>query len=220
MSDKEVVDVTTEVAKEIAQDVYYDVAKPAMKSVGELVGLLPRAIKAALSPLEKWILQKEYNLAETQKMLEQKLQNVLPEQIESPPSHIAVPVIQYISYCADAEELRNMYANLLACSMDKAQKNNVHPSFVEIIKQLSPDDARILNYMNRHCVIPIITLKMPLADSSCLYFLNDFTDIPEICGCENVDDEAIELCFANLIRLGLVEKDDFFDSRKLKFLER
>ena len=37
--------------------------------------LLVRAIHVALSPLEKWVLQKEYNVAETKKLLEEKLAN-------------------------------------------------------------------------------------------------------------------------------------------------
>ena len=136
MSEKEILDVTTEVAKEIAKNVYNDAGKPVAKPTGELVGLIPRAIKAALSPLEKWILQREYNVAETKKLLEEKLQNTPPELIESPAPHIAVPAMQYISYCMDNEELREMYANLLANSMNKVVKDGVHPGFVEIIKQL------------------------------------------------------------------------------------
>ena len=220
MSEKEFLDVTAEVAKEIAEDVYEDAGKPIAKPTGELVGLIPRAIKAALSPLEKWILQKEYNVEETRKLLEKKLENVSPDQIEAPEPHIAVPAMQYISYCMDNEELREMYANLLACSMKKAQKNGVHPGFVEIIRQLSPDEARILNYMNEHCTIPTITLQISFTDSSGLYYLKDFTDVPEICGCENTADEARDLCFGNLIRLGLIEKNDSFHNAKSPLLER
>ena len=138
MSEQELM---SEVAKEIAKDVYQDAGKPIVKPTGELVGLIPRAIKAALLPIEKWIESREYNLAETKKLLEQKLANISPEQIASPEAHIAVPALQYISYCMDNEELRNMYANLLASSMNKAVINGVHPSFVEIIKQLHQGKA-------------------------------------------------------------------------------
>jgi hypothetical protein len=42
------------------------------------------------------------------------------------------------------EELRNLYANLLAKSMNEDTKDKVHPAYVEIIKQLSPLDAQII----------------------------------------------------------------------------
>ena len=80
-------------------------------------------------------------------MLELKLEKVSPELIEAPEPYIAVPAVQYISYCMNNEELRNMYANLLANSMNKVVKDGVHPGFVEIIKQLSPDEAKFLKYM-------------------------------------------------------------------------
>ena len=49
----------TDVLKEVVKDVYTDVGHPVAKPTGELVGLVPRAVKAALAPLEKWILQRE-----------------------------------------------------------------------------------------------------------------------------------------------------------------
>ena len=94
-------EITKEVVKEISKDVYDDIISPVAKPTGTILGLIPRAIKAALSPLEKWILQKEYNISEIQRLLEEKLKNVSPELIGTPEPYIAVPAIQYISYCMD-----------------------------------------------------------------------------------------------------------------------
>ena len=204
MSDKKMLDVTAEIAKEIAKDAYDDVGKPVMKPTGELVSLIPRAIKAALSPLEKWVLQKEYNVAETKKLLEEKLQNTPPELIESPEPHIAVPAMQYISYCMDNEELREMYANLLANSMNKVVKDGVHPGFVEIIKQLSPDEAKIIRYLSVQNRIPTLGLKIDKADSSHIVYVKEFSNVPELSMCENTYDS--QKYFDNLVRLGLVER--------------
>lgn len=82
-----------EIVKELAKDIYNDAGKQIVKPTGELIGLVPRAIKAALAPLEKWTLQREYNIAETKKLLEEKLKNVPPEQIEAPEAFIAVPAL-------------------------------------------------------------------------------------------------------------------------------
>ena len=210
MSEKEMLDLTTEVAKEIAKNVYDDAGKPVAKPTGELVGLIPRAIKAALSPLEKWILQREYNVSETKKLLEEKLQNTPPELIESPEPHIAVPAMQYISYCMDNEELREMYANLLANSMNKVVKNGVHPGFVEIIKQLSPDEAKILKYIRTHTTIPTVTLRYENDDGSGIDIIKNFSDIGEKSGCEIPQD--IAKYFDNLVRLGLIISADGLSS--------
>ena len=196
------VDKRGELAKEILRDAYADGGKPIVKPTGELVGLLPRTIKAALAPLEKWVLQREYNIEETKQLLEDKLKNVPPESIEPPEAHIAVPAIQYISYCMDNAELRDMYANLLANSINKVMKNGVHPGFVEIIKQLCPDEAKILRYMATQYAIPVITLRYLKEDGSWINVVNNFSNIGELTQCErplNADEY-----FDNLIRLGLL----------------
>jgi len=204
MSENEMLDVTKEVAKEIAKDAYEDAGKPIAKPTGELLGLVPRAIKAALSPVEKWVLQREYNIEETKILLEQKLENISPDIIESPEPHIAVPALQYISYCMDNDELRDMYANLLANSMNKVVKNGVHPGFVEIIKQLSPDEAKILRYMNYgHSTIPTISLRYEEAEGGGVAIMHNFSVVGELAQCEFPHETA--KYFDNLCRLGLLD---------------
>ncbi len=195
-------ELMTEVAKEIAKDAYDDVGKPVTKPTGELLGLVPRAIKAALAPVEKWVLQQEYNIAETKKLLEKQLENTPPELIQPPEAHIAVPALQYISYCMDNEELRDMYANLLANSMNEVVKNGVHPSFVEIIKQLCPDEAKILKHMSQRTTIPTITLRLQNTNGGGTNIYKDFSDVGYTANCEFPSD--INKYFNNLFRLGLI----------------
>lgn len=197
-------EIAKETVKEVATDVYEDAGRPIAKPTGELIGLIPRAIKAALSPLEKWVMQREYNIAETQKLLELKLQNVCPELIEPPEPHIAIPAIQYISYCMDNEDLRNLYANLLASAMQKDIKDNVHPAYVEIIKQLCPDEAKILKYLYIHNTIPTVDIKCTLWNGETSFWRNDFTAIAELAECQFPRNG--NRYFENLTRLGLVEK--------------
>lgn len=196
-------DKAVDIAKEIAKDVYTDGGRPVVKPTGELLGLIPRAIKAALAPAEKWILQREYNIAETQKLLEEKLKNIPPEQIEAPEAYIAVPALQNISYCMDNAELRDMYANLLANSMNKVVKNGVHPGFVEIIKQLSPDEAKILRYMSSNTIIPTITLRCVNEKEEGYDVVKNFSNVGELAKCEYPFE--VGKYFDNLIRLGLLK---------------
>lgn len=192
--------------KELAKAIYNDLVHPAAQSTGELVALVPRAVKVALQPLEKWILQGEYNLAQTQKLLDEKLKNVDPKNICSPEAHIAVPTLQYISYCMDNEELRDMYANLLANSMNKVVKNGVHPAFVEIIRQLCPDEAKILKLMKAREYTPVISVRVEDTDNNGIDLLRNFSDLVIRAKCENV--AAFSQYFDNLIRLGIVGKGE------------
>lgn len=65
---------------ETVPELYEDVFKPTAQESGKTLALIPRTINAALVPVRKWIAEKEYSLAETEKLLEQKLQNVGEEK--------------------------------------------------------------------------------------------------------------------------------------------
>lgn len=158
MSDmKKILDAAGDVL-EVAPEVYADVAQPAAKQTGHFLERIPRAINAALSGIDVWIAKKEYNVAETKKLLEQKLSKVDPEKIVPPEPYVAVPAFQAISYCMDSNELREMFANLLAKSMHRDIKKFVHPCFCEIIKQCSPLDANVLKEIAKTELHPIISI--------------------------------------------------------------
>lgn len=129
---------------ETVPDFYDDALSPAAKESGKTLRILPAAINAAFAPLRRWIAHQEYSVNETEKLLELKLKDIDSSKIIEPEPYVAVPALQAISYSMDNDELRELYANLLAKSMNIDTKNDVHPSFVEIIKQLSPFEASLL----------------------------------------------------------------------------
>ncbi|MCL2531544.1 MAG: DUF4393 domain-containing protein [Oscillospiraceae bacterium] len=146
--DKDLAKTIIEAAKPIVEPVYTDVAKPIVKPTAELVGLIPRAIKSALLPLEKWIISREHNKNVFIELLEKELEDLLPENIQEPDAHIAVPLLQALNNCIDSDELRELYARLLAKSMYSENIGEVHPAYTKIIEQLCPDEAKILNYLH------------------------------------------------------------------------
>ena len=200
----------SDIAKDLAPGVYDDALKPAVKATGGLLELLPRAVRAALAPIEKWILHREYQVKETSKLLEEKLRDVPLEQIDTPDPHIAVPALQYISYCMDNHELREMYANLLASSMNNVVKDGVHPGYVEIIKQLCPDEAKILRYIAKEEKIPTISVYYCKSSGGNIRVLKDFSNSGYLTGCEKPEDICRYL--SNLLRLGLIEIPDSLPS--------
>lgn len=173
-----------------------------IEEVDKTSALVVRAIHAALSPLEKWVLQKEYNLAETKKLLEEKLKNTPADNIITPPSYVAVPALQSIAYCMDDAQLRDMYAELLAHAMNAETVNNVHPTFVEIIKQMSPFDALVFKKLIKTLVQPCISIKYMNKKTSASYPVQDivaFSDLNEF------PLVSTQIALENLERLRLIE---------------
>lgn len=190
---------------ETVPDIYDDALKPTTQESGKILALIPRAINAALVPLRQWIANKEYNLAETEKLLAQKLEHVNEDKIVTPEPYVAVPAIQAISYSMNSEELRNLYANLLAKAMNADTKEAVHPSFVEIIKQLSPVDSLVFKTIMERTANPLIDLIYE-NDKYESYIIS--TNISDI----NVSsEEIVSISIDNLIRQSLISiPDDSF----------
>ena len=186
--------------KKIVEKIYDDGAKGFIQESGTTLSLLPKTINAALVPLRKWIVEKEYSFKETQLLLEKKLKNIAVSEIVEPERYIAVPALQAISYSMDNETLRNMYANLLANSMNVKVKDFVHPSFVDIIKQMSPSDAEIFNKICNSNIRPVIDLSISFKNKRGNY--NYLYSVPWL---DSYDYEVVLISISNLLRIGLIE---------------
>ncbi len=131
--------------KTLTPEIYSDVAKPALQEIGSVAG---RTTKALLAPLRGmlWSWEKIEELIEEQ--VNKKINKIPEEKRKSPEPEIAIPLLQALSYTANNETLREMYINLLSNSMDLDKINIVHPSFVEIIKQMNSLDAKVFEMLS------------------------------------------------------------------------
>ena len=188
-------------AVEVFPKLYDDVLQPGMQETGKIIARIPQAINAALVGVDCWVEEKKYRLDETKKLLEKKLENVDPEKIVPPQPYVAIPALQAISYCMDSSELKNMFANLLSNSMNSDTKNSVHPSYVEIIKQLSPLDCSHLEVFSNSKRLPIAQY---IIEKKQLY-LSTIREHIFLSNPNYQDINANAVSISNLVRLGLIE---------------
>lgn len=197
-------------ALEIAPKLYDDTISPAAKEVGKTLAIVPSTVNALLAGVRKWNMYQEYSVAETDKLLSQKLANTPPEKLVEPEAYVAVPALQAISYSMDNDELRNLYANLLAKAMNIDTKNDVHPAFIEVIKQLSPYDAELLKklFSNSKRVVKYkVRMQESESKSSGYDFIDSLLD-PSLM--EFVDFPTINFSLDNLERLKIVNISDYW----------
>lgn len=196
-------DGATVVSTDLDREIYNDAAKPLIKETGNTLALIPRTIRASLNRLEKWVICREHNIKAVEKLLNKKLKDCPEELIDEPESYVAVPALQGISYCMDNEELREMYANLLASSMRKDKKTSVHPSYANIIGQMSPLEAKLIKdfYKSDNDVIPIIKVDEMISKISGYEEIKNYSNFYEYLPTDPQMNGAI---FENLERLGLL----------------
>lgn len=193
---------------------YDDAVRPIATEIGKTGELLLRTIRAALSPLKTWTLEKELKEKQVEEELRKSLSPVDPNKIVPPNSYVAVPALQAISYSISSKELCNLYANLLAKSMVSETKDNVHPAFVEIIKQLSPNDALVFKIISVQEAVPVANLSIlmlqkgihiagSVPEERIFFGLISNIVIP------SVSEEQVRVSLDNLLRIGLIQLNDF-----------
>ena len=72
---------------------------------------------------------------------DEKCKNVPKENIIEPDIQTISQAASKASYCLDKEELIEMFANLIASTIDSEKADYTHPSFADVILNMSPFDA-------------------------------------------------------------------------------
>ncbi|HHQ4535821.1 TPA: DUF4393 domain-containing protein [Aeromonas veronii] len=187
-----------------AVPIYQDAIQPAAKEIGKALGTVAKTVNVALSPVSALVWGYEQIKEFVDKKVSEKLQNVPENNIVTPPPHVAGPALESLRYTGSIDELKELYANLLASSMDKATTKNAHPSFVEIIKQLSVDEAKLLTSLISTEQEPAVTIRNNREDNSGgRDQFRNFTVLGEKIGVN--DYGRMPSYLDNLCRLGLLE---------------
>lgn len=185
-------------------NIYKDILSPTMQEYGKALALLPRAVNAALQPIDLYLHTKEVNHEEIKKLVIEKASKKSPDDIVPPDPYVAVPAMQALSYSIDSDALRNAYANLLSASIDKNMKDYVHPSFVEALKQLSPIDVKVFDSVLKHKLCVIVDL-VSYASYDGIYPKSQYILETNISGLEISNHLMQGAAFNLLSRLGFIE---------------
>ena len=133
-------------ATKLLPQVYKDVAQPSAKEVGVILG---RSVKALLSPVRGLLWGWEKIEEVIVDGVSKRLEMIPVKNRKTPNPEIAVPLIQAFTYTAQNETLRELYLNLLANAMDNSKEKDIHPSLVEIIKQMDSLDANLFKALSQ-----------------------------------------------------------------------
>lgn len=182
------------------------IGRQVLEPIGETLSFLPKSLQVTLSGWRRWLINGEESLTLTAEAIQEKVQFIPKDKLVEPEPYVAIPAIQQISYCQNSEDLRDLYANLLVASMNADTKWDVHPAFVDIIKQLTPDEAKYLKSLPDMIIDihPIIDVGVSLGDEArgTTPIISNFTNY-------NIDrlEHPEQICsyIDNLVRLKLIE---------------
>lgn len=186
--------------------VYKDALQPAAKELGKTLETTMKAVNMAISPIKALVWGYEQIEEFISIKVSEKLKDVPPENIITPDLHIFGPLIEGLRYTGEKPELREMFANLLSKSMNKDFASKAHPSFIEIIKSITSDEAKIINMFKQNDQHSIISLYVnPSLGEKRFQLIKNESIIGELAECEDLSMTSSYL--GNLMRLGILEID-------------
>lgn len=174
---------------------------PVAKECGER---LADIVNLAFTPIIRTRVVRDKKLELFLLELEKEIKKIPEENVIEPPLNIVGPALEDVGkYYHEQEYLRKCFARLVASSMNK--ECYVHPSFIEVIEQLTSDEAKILSKLpekGRHEPLVDICVEKQGIEGKFTVYRN--------CGVLGFEAECsfpenISLYTDNLKRLALVE---------------
>ncbi|MBX9765126.1 DUF4393 domain-containing protein [Patescibacteria group bacterium] len=184
--------------KDLIPTIYKDVAQPTAQKLGQVFSSL---VGLVVGPVGKAAEIGEKNLVN----LVAKLEKIDPKDAQPVPPELGVPIFERLKYTR-GEELVNLYTELFLKASQKTTESSAHPSYFEVITNLSLDEARVVEFLSRDSIgseIPYLRIDgVNKENSGYIVFLQYFTLLGE-----NIDflhEYSEQVSIVNLIRLGIL----------------
>lgn len=133
----------------IISELYKDMAQPAARNVGLALGAIT-SVGIFLHLLSSWGTDRlNLCLKHNLEKYAERIKEIPSESIVEAAPEVAIPILEKLSYVTN-EELRDLYIELLAKASIKDELDKAHPSFINIINSLSPDEAGLLTYFKKY----------------------------------------------------------------------
>lgn len=126
--------------------VYKDLLRPSVQVMGKS---LKAVLEFVSTPFMALQLQNDKNKLNLKKRLDeyaQKLDSIPEDKRCEVHPQIGLPIIEKLTYTT-CDEIADLFTSLLASASNTDTANTAHPAFISMIERMSPDEARILEYL-------------------------------------------------------------------------
>lgn len=153
---------------------------------------------------QKYKIKQAANLEKYANEVKSGIEKIPEENIQEPKMSVIGPALEASKFYIEEDEIRGMFAKLIASSMDNSKSADIHPSFSEMIKMLSPLDAQNLQTLYQSGDETISKIRMTYDGNG------GFKDVCShiyLGNPETQDNQLIAPSIDNLIRLKLIDVD-------------
>jgi len=129
---------------ELVKTVYTDGASGAIQEIGGLMTDLVKGARLITAPVQ-YMAHLQDRLSNHFRIVESSIKK---ENQISPPPQLFLPLLEKLKYQDNGDVLTHLYVELLKRACDKERLNEAHPAFINIIPQLSSDEALFVYHLS------------------------------------------------------------------------
>lgn len=188
-------EITIELIPESTKE---ELLNPSANLVGQAVR---GALHVVLDPFVRLNIVREKALKDFEEKVHSKNEAIPLENRDDSKIGLALKALEDSKYQLDSDVLREMFSNLITSTLDNRLNNSILPSFSSILKDMCPQDARLLMMFSNHPIVPLITIRLEVTHGDTgIAYIENILLFPE----ETIHNE---LSVTSLLRLGLIRID-------------
>lgn len=126
--------------------VYKDLLRPSVQVIGKSLKAVLEFVSTPFMALQLQNDKVKLNLEKRLDEYAQKLHSIPEDKRCEVHPQIGLPIIEKLTYTT-CDEIADLFTSLLACASSIDTANTAHPAFISMIERMSPDEARILEYL-------------------------------------------------------------------------
>lgn len=207
---EKIVSTTSNLTKDVVET---PGGKQAKQELGETALTVTQAINTCLLPIAAMNFgaqkAKEYFQTKFSADLKEVTDTIPEDEVKEPRPSFVAPALQGLAFAHEEPDLKKMYLNLLATSMDARKGGYDHPGFVEIIKQISVEESTVLLLVLEAAMQPIFEIRRKFNGSKYVTIQKHIMSYDSVIDGVRQPKEMPDLegMIDNWVRLGLIQTD-------------
>lgn len=195
---------------ETPNNIYKDALQPSVQEIGTALQTISQTLNTFLIPLRALNETIDIKYRKFIEDLSTKASSIPKEKLCSPELATVGPALMDVAFSLDEETIREMYLNLLTQSVNSINSTTNLRAFTQIIKQLSPFEARLFKHMfESDTLLPVATICLLCIPSQRTfgqsYFGKSYDTLLTNISFDNASEDLIHISLQNYLRLGLIE---------------
>ncbi len=190
---------------EMIKLIYPDVAQPAVRKVGIALETVFDFANTILLPLKLLNDKSKVFFQKHMENYKKKIDELNTEEIGNVPPEMGLPILDELTKTTN-DNIAELFINLLLSSSSIDKSKNAHPSFINVIKNLSSDEAKIIQYLiesNKERFL-LVSFSRKDIDNQIVELSDSYSSILDL----NIDYIENHAFYArNLINLGILSEN-------------